>query len=105
MSIQRSLVKSVVVLKFANTTEEGHMCTQCEGSRICRICKSKRFENTINYACAIQEGYAVKRNYKTKELSMVEFITQHTDVDWVNDKTYDLGCKKLISDLGSHYRM
>jgi hypothetical protein len=84
-------------------------CTQCGGSRICRICKSKRgsrkYDN-LCVTCAIQEGYAVKRNYKTKELSMVEFITQHTDVDWVNDKAYDLGCSKkrpdLVSDLGSH---
>tara|TARA_B100001175_G_scaffold302298_1_gene296206 strand:- start:4632 stop:5732 length:1101 start_codon:yes stop_codon:yes gene_type:complete len=84
-------------------------CIQCEGSQICRICKSKhgnRKYDKLCVTCAIQEGYTVKRNYKTKELSMVEFITQHTDVDWVNDKAYDLGCSKkrpdLVSDLGSH---
>ena len=37
---------------------------------------------------------------------MVEFITEHTDVDWVNDKAYDLGCSKkrpdMVCDLGSH---
>ena len=84
-------------------------CIQCEGSAICRICKSKkgnRKYDKLCVTCAIQEGYTVKRNYKTKELSMVEFITQHTDVDWVNDKAYDLGCSKkrpdLVSDLGSH---
>ena len=75
----------------------------------CRICKSKhgnRKYDKLCVTCAIQEGYAVKRNYKTKELSMVEFITQHTDVDWVNDKTYDLGCSNkrpdMVCDLGSH---
>ena len=84
-------------------------CIQCEGSAICIICKSKRGNpkyDKLCVTCAIQEGYTVKRNYKTKELSMVEFITQHTDVDWVNDKAYDLGCSKkrpdLVSDLGSH---
>jgi hypothetical protein len=39
-------------------------------------------------------------------LSMVEFITEHTNVDWVNDKAYDLGCSKkrpdMVCDLGSH---
>ena len=84
-------------------------CVQCECSKICRICKSKignRKYDKLCVTCAIQEGYAVKRNYKTKELSMVEFITQHTDVDWVNDKAYDLGCSNkrpdLVCDLGSH---
>ena len=84
-------------------------CTQCQGSAICRICKSKQGSSKYDklcVTCAIQEGYTVKRNYKTKELSMVEFITQHTNVDWVNDKAYDLGCSKkrpdLVSDLGSH---
>uniref|UniRef100_A0A6C0AGU9 Uncharacterized protein n=1 Tax=viral metagenome TaxID=1070528 RepID=A0A6C0AGU9_9ZZZZ len=84
-------------------------CIQCEGSAICRICKSKmgnRKYDKLCVTCAIQEGYAVKRNYKTKELSMVEFITQHTDVDWVNDKAYDLGCSNkrpdMVCDLGNH---
>jgi len=84
-------------------------CIQCEGSAICRICKSKhgnRKYDKLCVTCAIQEGYTVKRNYKTKELSMVEFITQHTDVDWINDKAYDLGCSKkrpdMVCDLGSH---
>ena len=84
-------------------------CIQCEGSEICRICKSKignpKYDK-LCVTCAIQEGYTVKRNYKTKELSMVEFITQHTDVDWVNDKAYDLGCSNkrpdMVCDLGSH---
>jgi len=84
-------------------------CIQCEGSQICRICKSKignRKYDKLCVTCAIQEGYTVKRNYKTKELSMVEFITEHTDVDWVNDKAYDLGCSKkrpdMVCDLGNH---
>jgi len=84
-------------------------CTQCEGSTICRICKSKHGipkYDKLCVTCAIQAGYAVKRNYKTKELSMVEFITEHTNVDWVNDKAYDLGCSKkrpdMVCDLGSH---
>ena len=86
-----------------------YRCIQCEGSQICRICKSKHGNpkyDKLCVTCAIQEGYTVYRNYKTKELSMVEFITQHTDVDWVNDKAYDLGCSNkrpdLVSDLGSH---
>ena len=84
-------------------------CIQCEGSQICRICKSSRGNRKYDklcVTCAIQEGYTVKRNYKTKELSMVEFITEHTDVDWVNDKAYDLGCSKkrpdMVCDLGNH---
>ncbi|PQM57344.1 MAG: hypothetical protein CML47_11625 [Rhodobacteraceae bacterium] len=84
-------------------------CIQCGGSQICRICKSKTGitkYNKLCLTCAIQAGYAVKHNYKTKELSMVEFITEHTDVDWVNDKAYDLGCSKkrpdMVCDLGSH---
>ena len=84
-------------------------CVQCEGSAICRICKSKygnRKYDKLCITCAIQEGYTVYRNYKTKELSIVEFITQHTNVDWVNDKTYDLGCSNkrpdMVCDLGSH---
>ena len=86
-----------------------YRCIQCEGSQICRICKSKHGNpkyDKLCVTCAIQEGYTVYRNYKTKELSMVEFITQHTDVDWVNDKTYDLGCSNkrpdMVCDLGSH---
>ena len=84
-------------------------CIQCVGSKICRSCKSKQGSSKYDklcVTCAIQAGYAVKRNYKTKELSMVEFITEHTDVDWVNDKTYDLGCSNkrpdMVCDLGSH---
>ena len=84
-------------------------CIPCGGSQICRICKSKRGNpkyDKLCVTCAIQEGYTVYRNYKTKELSMVEFITQHTDVDWVNDKAYDLGCSNkrpdMVCDLGSH---
>jgi len=84
-------------------------CIQCGGSQICRICKSTRGSanyNKLCVTCAIQQGYTVKRNYKTKELSMVEFITEHTDVDWKNDKAHDLGCSKkrpdMVCDLGSH---
>ena len=84
-------------------------CIRCEGNETCRICKSKTGitkYNKLCLTCAIQAGYAVKRNYKTKELSMVEFITEHTNVDWVNDKAYDLGCSKkrpdMVCDLGSH---
>ena len=84
-------------------------CITCGGASICRICKSKRGNRKYDklcVTCAIQEGYTVYRNYKTKELSMVEFITQHTDVDWINDKAYDLGCSKkrpdMVCDLGSH---
>ncbi len=84
-------------------------CIQCVGSKICRSCKSKQGSSKYDklcVTCAIQAGYAVKRNYKTKELSMVEFITEHTDVDWVNDKAYDLGCSNkrpdMVCDLGSH---
>ena len=84
-------------------------CIQCVGSKICRSCKSKQGSSKYDklcVTCAIQAGYAVKRNYKTKELSMVEFITEHTNVDWVNDKAYDLGCSKkrpdMVCDLGSH---
>ena len=84
-------------------------CIQCEGSQICRICKSKKGNTKYDklcVTCAIHEGHIVKRNYKTKELSMVEFITEHTKVDWTNDKAYDLGCSKkrpdMVCDLGSH---
>ena len=84
-------------------------CIQCVGSKICRSCKSKQGSSKYDklcVTCAIQAGYAVKRNYKTKELSMVEFITEHTDVDWVNDKVPDLGCSNkrpdMVCDLGSH---
>ena len=106
---QRSGCKDCGGSQICEHNRRRSYCTQCEGSRICRICKSKRGSGKYDklcVTCAIQEGYAVKRNYKTKELSMVEFITQHTDVDWVNDKAYDLGCSKkrpdLVSDLGSH---
>ena len=106
---QRSQCKECGGSEICEHNRRRSYCTQCEGSRICRICKSKRGSRKYDklcVTCAIQEGYAVKRNYKTKELSMVEFITQHTDVDWVNDKAYDLGCSKkrpdLVSDLGSH---
>ena len=78
-------------------------CIQCEGSKICRICKSKtgnRKYDKLCVTCAINEGHIVKRNYKTKELSMVEFITEHTKVDWTNDKAYDLGCSKEKTRYG-----
>jgi len=94
---------------FCEHNRRRSRCVQCEGSAICRICKSKygnRKYDKLCITCAIQEGYTVYRNYKTKELSMVEFITQHTNVDWVNDKTYDLGCSNkrpdMVCDLGSH---
>ena len=94
---------------FCEHNRRRSRCVQCEGSAICRICKSKhgnRKYDKLCVTCAIREGYAVKRNYKTKELSMVEFITQHTDVDWINDKTYDLGCSKkrpdMVCDLGGY---
>ena len=94
---------------FCEHNRRRSRCVQCEGSAICRICKSKygnRKYDKLCITCAIQEGYTVYRNYKTKELSMVEFITQHTNVDWVNDKAYDLGCSNkrpdMVCDLGSH---
>ena len=106
---QRSICKECGGSSICEHKRIRSTCIQCEGSEICRICKSKignpKYDK-LCVTCAIQEGYTVKRNYKTKELSMVEFITQHTDVDWVNDKAYDLGCSNkrpdMVCDLGSH---
>ena len=106
---QRSRCKECGGSSICEHGRQRSQCIQCEGSQLCRICKSKRGNTKYDklcVTCAIHEGHIVKRNYKTKELSMVEFITEHTDVDWVNDKVYDLGCSNkrpdMVCDLGSH---
>ena len=84
-------------------------CVNCEGVALCRICKvtfgNQKYDK-LCLRCAIYQGHEVKRNYKTKETSMVEFITKNTDVDWTHDKVYEFGCSKkrpdLVCDVGSH---
>ena len=49
----------------------------------------------------------VKRNYKTKEYAVLEFIVNtFPNMDWINDKTIEGGCSNyrpdFIADMGTH---
>ena len=107
--IRKSICKTCEGSQVCEHKKIRAQCIECEGSDICRVCKvtfGNRKYDKLCVRCAIYQGHEVKHNYKTKEISMVEFIREHTNVDWIHDKIYDLGCSKkrpdLVCDVGSH---
>ncbi len=50
--------------------------------------------------CAVHNGIEVKRNYRTKEMSVVDFIIESfPDLDWIHNKRVDGGCSRRQGDL------
>ena len=91
-------------------------CNYCGGSSLCKSswCETrvhnKQYEGYC-MPCFINNpenaGKPTARNYKTKELTTVDYIKEiYPDFDWVADKRVQDGCSTrrpdLLLDLGSH---
>ena len=88
-------------------------CKECGGSSLCKtpLCasyKSKKFDGyCLRCFVYIHPDAPIIKNYKTKERTVVDFITeQFPQYDWINDKRIVDGCSKrrpdMLLDLGSH---
>lgn len=112
-------------------TRQKSTCKKCHGGEICVHNKRKQYckscggtslcksEWCDTYGNRKYEGYCVfcytnlfpdkimTRNYKTKELNVVDHIKEHySEFTWVCDKRIQDGCSKkrpdLLLDLGTH---
>ena len=92
------------------------LCKICGGSKLCKSSWCETTANNKNYEgycmpCFVNNpenaGKPTTRNYKTKELTTVDYIKEiYPDFDWVADKRVQDGCSRrrpdLLLDLGSH---
>jgi hypothetical protein len=82
------------------------LCVDCKGSQICKtpLCSTRSSKKYDKYCfrCYIylNPDKPVSRNYKTKELTVVDFIKEiFPQYDWVNDKKIQDGCSRRRPDL------
>ena len=86
-------------------------CRECDGSELCKsiFCEKSKIKKYNNYCltCCINlfPDIKVSRNYKTKELTIVDFIiNKFSNLTWISDKKIYDGCSKrrpdLLLDLG-----
>lgn len=111
--ITKYLCKQCKGSAFCDHNKYKSRCKQCNGSSLCKAEWCEKFAikkyNGYCLTCCIHLSPEIDviRNYKTKELSVVEFITNHfPDFSWVADKRIQDGCSKrrpdLLLDLGTH---
>ena len=88
-------------------------CKICGGSSLCKSswCETRGHKKYKGYClhCCIQicPEIKVSRNYKTKEIFIVDIIKNNfSDFTWINDKKVQNGCSNrrpdLLLDMGSH---
>ena len=90
------------------------LCKECGGSQLCKtpLCethKNKKYDGYCLRCCMfMRPDIKVSRNYKTKELSVVEdLLEEFDDLAWITDKRIPDGCSAkrpdAMTDTGTQH--